>query len=178
MAETMSTRSRAWPWWGVRRERGLFCCMSPAEPEVAQEWSNYKGAESDPLRDMRLFNEVAVSRVHSEAQQWLNAEMSKVIMGAALKDDSVPGSYGAAVLYQEYAGKRMEAFRASFRSAAIAHLWQMLMALWALRGRKIIEHPPFGEGQHQGPRWGQPGRGRKRKARLVARAKQMQAQRR
>ncbi len=30
-------------------------------------------------------------------------------------------------------------------------------------------HPPFGQGKHSGPKWGQPGRGRRRKARLAAR---------
>ena len=62
----MSARSRALPWWGERNECGLFCCMSPVDPEAAQEWSNYRAAEADPLRDMRWFNEVAVQRLEAQ----------------------------------------------------------------------------------------------------------------
>jgi len=72
----VSARSRAWPWWGERKERGLFCCMSPLEPEVAQEWSNYKAAESDPLGDMRWLNEVAAPRMEAQYASTMRLQAS------------------------------------------------------------------------------------------------------
>lgn len=55
--------------------------------------------------------------------------------------------------------------------------WQQFANLYG-RPWRSRTRPCFGQGKHQGPRRGQPGRRRKRKARLLARAKQMQAQRR
>lgn len=55
--------------------------------------------------------------------------------------------------------------------------WQQFANLYGTPWRSR-QRPCFGQGRRQGPRWGQPGRGRKRKARLLARAKEMRAQRR
>ncbi len=117
---------------------------------------------------------------YAESMAWLNTEMSKMVLGSDLKmkpEEGRQGSYTGAVVHMHLVKQQaMEDWQRVCATYAIPSLdWLMRMARSKPPWRDF--HPGFGQGKHSGPKWGQPGRGRKRKAGLRARAKEQTMQR-
>ncbi len=117
--------------------------------------------------------------LYAESMAWLNTEMSKMVLGSDLKmkpEEGRQGSYTGAVVHMHLVKQRaMEDWQRVCAAYAIPSI-DYLMRMWTKPAWRGV-HPAFGKGKHSGPKWGQPGRGRKRKARLAARAKEQKMQR-
>lgn len=119
------------------------------------------------------------SGLHAKSIAWLNTEMTKMVMGPAppAECQSMPGSSNlSAMAHLHYAKQRaMEDWQrvcAAYQVPTIDYL----MRLWSRPNWRAI-HPACGQGKDRSPKWGQPGRGRRRKARLRARAHEVEARR-
>jgi len=113
--------------------------------------------------------------LHNQLGRWIDEQITKVLVQGTLKPEDVgqlrAGSWVSAVAHVEFHRQRVRAdaqqFIENYGIPAIKTWWE------------AQRHPSFGRGKHKGPKWGQPGRRRRRKMRLAARwhNEEMQRQR-
>lgn len=106
------------------------------------------------------------AHIHADMVRYCDGEITKIVLGSALSSEELQakrGSYLGDVVHVEMCRQNLIAQAQKFmESYGIPEF---------IFGKRRHFDPGFGNGKDQRPKWGQPGRRRKRAMRLEARRK-------